>query len=458
MNKDIILDIESKVLDRLHGKVHLLQEREDRESVVSNILSEVCGSLEKDLLLGKVKHLKSDKERKEFIKNFLSYGEIEDLLCDPAVEDIIINSTNHIFIHHARKGLIKTDKRFKSLRELDIFIRKLVIFSGRSEVKQLENLELHNIQGRVNIAPSPLGPQVTITKAKSEPLSILDIIAKGTLSYDLAAQLWLYVEGLSVRPASLIICGAPGSGKTTLLNALFSFIPANERIVVMEDTLELNTQLEESCSRLESTAELSLADLVKNTLRMRPDRLVIGEVRGEEAKDLMTAVNIGKYCMGTIHASTAREAIIRMQNEPMNVPPTLVSLVDVFLIMKKFNFKDRVVRTVAEVSETGGLEQKTVLLSQTWKYDYETRKMRQLQPSTIYRDKLSRETGLSPKDIMDEVKVRAKVLELLHAKGLSTLKEVTDFCRLYNADSEGALAKLGLERKDLLSENKKYTS
>src|SRR5207248_2150676 len=145
------------------------------------------------------------------------------------------------------------------------------------------------------------GPQLTISKAKIDPLSIIDLIHFGSLSYELAAQLWLYMEGLSLRPANVIIAGGPGTGKTTLLNALMGLIPAKDRLVVIEDTLELNTFLDDSCSRLETDENLSLSDLVKNSLRMRPERVIVGEVRGEEARDMMTAVNIGKYCMSTIH-------------------------------------------------------------------------------------------------------------------------------------------------------------
>ena len=153
-----------------------------------------------------------------------------------------------------------------------------------------------------------------------DPLSIIDLIRRGTMSYEAAGQLWLYMEGLSIRPANIIISGGPGTGKTTLLNALLSFIPEKDRLVVIEDTLELNTFMEDSCSRLETDDELTLSDLVKNSLRMRPERIIVGEVRGAEARDMITAVNIGKYCMGTIHALSARETITRLHNEPMNVP------------------------------------------------------------------------------------------------------------------------------------------
>jgi len=447
-----LLELESAVLDKLSGKVNLILPQEERERIVFAALNEVSGDLQRKVIPQELDALKSEEEKRKFVRNFLSYGIVEELLCDSEVEDIIINSLNHIYIHHAQKGLLRTDKRFTSQAELDIFARKILLLSGRTSMRKISNLELPNMQGRVNVCVSPLGTQITITKAKVEPLSIIDLIERGSLNFTLAGQLWLYVEGMSVRPANLIIAGATGTGKTTLLNAILSFVPGNERMVIIEDTLELNTALYDSCSRLESDEDLSMEELVKNSLRMRPDRVIVGEVRGAEAKDLMTVVNIGKNCLGTIHASSSREAILRLQNEPMNVPEILVNLVDVFIITRKFQVKGKVYRAVEEVSETGGMEQKTVLLSQTWKYDFEHSQLKEVSPSTIYRDRLAKATGLTARQIMDEVKVRARILEVMAQKRMNSIKEISAFCQLYNRDNDGALVRLGLNKRNLLAQ------
>lgn len=446
--------LESLIVDKLWGKLTLLQSQTEKEEAIVSILDFATGSDDKERLKKEMQKLSGTEEKIKFVRGFLSYGLIEDLLCDSEVEDIIINSLNPIYIHHSQKGLVSTDRKFASQRELDLFMKKLILFSGRSEIKRIMNLELPNLEGRVNIVMSPFGPQITITKAKVEPLSIIDLIKRESLTYEVAAQLWLYLEGLSIKPANIIIAGGPGTGKSTLLNALFCFIPVTERMVVIEDTLELNTFLEDSCSRLESDDEISLATLVKNSLRMRPDRIVVGEVRGSEARDMITAVNVGKYCLGTIHASNAREAILRLQNEPMNVPEILVNLIDVFIIMKRFHVKDRVYRVVDEVSETGGMEQKTVLLSQIFKYDYERKAIRNISTSTIYRDRLARSAGLTPRDIIDEVDIRALALKTLADKGIHTMKEITVFCRTYNRSPKETLASIGLDRDQLIKSRK----
>lgn len=446
------VDIEAKLLDKLFGKINFLQNEAEKKNIVSDLISELYGATKSDTFMQSqtLSELSHEEEREKFLSSFFKYGIIDELLCDPDTEDIIINALNPIYVHHTYQGLVRTDKRFSSMKELDVFIKKLVVFSGRTSLRKINNLELAYIQGRVNIALSPFGPQVTITKIKENPLSIIDLIRKGALNYDIAALLWLYMEGMSIRPANLLILGAPGAGKTTLLNALLSFIPDKERLVIIEDTLELSTTREESWSRLESDDEISLADLVKNSLRMRPERIVVGEVRGAEAQDLMTAMNIGKYCMGTIHASAAREAIIRLENEPMNIPETLVNLIDILITMTKFHVKNEVFRVVAEIAETAGMEQKKVLLSTVWRHDYEKRIFIEQSPTSVFRDKIARARGISALDVIKELRVRAEIMKTLDNKNINKTEEAANFFRLYSRDADAALARLDLTRSELL--------
>jgi len=449
-NSEKWLELEDRLIESLYGKIHLLQPQEQKIRIVEDGLKDLLSHDDSGYFKKEMEVLDVQEHRDKFVREFLSYGLIKDLLSDFNVEDIIINSLSPIYIHHSERGLVSTHKSFQSKEEIDVFVKKLILMSGRRKWENVMDLELPNLEGRINVIRSPFGPQLTITKAKSSPLSVLQLIERRALNYEVAAQLWVYLEGMSIRPANIIIAGGPGVGKTTLLNALLCFIPRKDRIVVMEDTLELNTDFEESCSRLESGDGLTLADLVKNSLRMRPERIIVGEVRGEEARDMITAVNIGKYCIGTIHALTSREAIMRLQNEPMNIPQELVRLIDVFVVLKRYHVGGRVTRVVDEVSETSGMEQEKVLLSHIYKYDYETDTIRSLSTSTVYRDRLAREAGLVPKDIILEVQLRALLLKELHDRGHVTAKEVTEFCHAYSENPDKAVESLGLSRDDLL--------
>jgi len=175
---------------------------------------------------------------------------------------------------------------------------------------------------------------------------------------------------------------------------------------------------------------------------MRPDRIIVGEVRGTEAQDLMTAMNIGKYCMGTLHASTARETIIRLQNEPMNVPQMLINLVDVIIIMRRYATEGKVRRVVGELVETAGMERETVLLSPFLSYDTAKGGFVDTGISSVYRDRLAQVSGRPAKDILEEVERRAMVMKALAERNITDFKAVTMLCRHYVRDPRAVMEEL----------------
>ncbi|MDD5060181.1 MAG: ATPase, T2SS/T4P/T4SS family [Candidatus Omnitrophica bacterium] len=436
------IDLEHRLLDRIKEKIDLSQSARVKEDILVDAFLEFCKISGAGDCKEKSGLLRSEEDNQDFFQDFKGYGVIDPLLNDPYVEDIIINSMAPIYVHHAKDGFKKTDKNFSSMDQLNLLIKKLLVFSGSNNLKKIHNIDLPGMRGRVNIVYSPLGPDLTITKIRSLPLSIIDLIQGGVLNSYMAALLWLYIEGLGVRPANILISGGPGSGKTTLLNALLSFIPLNQHIIVIEDTFELVTDWIGNVSRLESDEEISLAELVKNSLRMRPERLIVGEVRGNEAQDMITAMNIGKYCMGTIHAGTVRETILRLQSHPMNVPEILVNLTDVFIVMKKVNLNSSFLRVMSEITETAGLEQKTVLISPLWKYDLASQSYNEIGVSSVYRDKLSQASGLSGKQILDEIGRRRIFLDSLSRADIKDIKEVSLHCEAYTHDPQGALSEV----------------
>jgi len=213
--------------------------------------------------------------------------------------------------------------------------------------------------------------------------------------------------------------------------------------------LELNTEGMDTFSRLESEANLTLEDLVKNTLRMRPDRVIIGEVRGKEARDMMTAMNIGKYCMATIHAANTKEAFARLQHDPMNIDPAMINLIDIFVVLRKHRRIDGSHRVLEEVLETAVLEHRRPLVSVLWKYNNKTKETDEVMPCTVFREKLAEATGSEPSVVLNEWERRTKVLYLLRKKKITTIAELTHFFTLYNADKKKAIESLGTTLREL---------
>ena len=172
--------IENEILDKLSGKIFLLQDFTHKRDVIFQVFLEVYNNSHQ-----MQKYIRKSKglEMEGFFKEFLSYGIIEDFLGDPDVEDIMINYLSPIYIRKTKAGLIKTDQRFSSREELDLFINKLIIFSGRKIIKKINNVELAEIKGRVNIVYSPFGPQITITRAKEKPLSVRAPAEPSTASF-----------------------------------------------------------------------------------------------------------------------------------------------------------------------------------------------------------------------------------------------------------------------------------
>ncbi len=429
---DKIYDLKLAAYNAMSEQLSKIPEEADRNRYIERIVKGI-------------KPDASEDEVNEIVADSKKFEPIDKYLYDPNVEDIMINNTKNIFVYTSTAGSVKADERIASKKDLELLVAKMKMYATTAVAnKKIFDVHLPN-GSRVNIVESPLGADITIRNFKPKAMSIIDLINAGEMSYQMAARLWIYVDGFKVRPANLLIGGMPASGKTTLLNAMFSFFRPEERIVVIEETYELNTETQENCVRLETSPDVPMEDLVKNSLRMRPDMIIIGEVRGAEAKDMMTAMNIGKIAMGTIHASTARDVITRLQHTPMNVEMDIIPLIDAIIILSQVPEKDRVIRKITQVSEISGIETQ-VLLSDLYSYDYKNHKGSDILPSVTYRDTLSKLTGYPPSEIIIEEQRRAKVLEKLNELGIRDLKGINEFCKEYYEDQAKALQKIGLSQ------------
>jgi pilus assembly protein CpaF len=328
----------------------------------------------------------SDDDRARLIHELtdevLGYGPLQPLLDDPAVTEVMVNGPDTVYVEMNGR-LLKAPAAFTSEIHLRRVIERIVSRVGRriDESSPLVDARLPD-GSRVNAIIPPLafsGSTLTIRKFARDPLTIADLINFGTLTPEMAELLRACVEAR----LNVIVSGGTGTGKTTLLNVLSSFIPETERIITIEDAVELQLQqehvirLESRPANIEGKGEVGIRDLVRNSLRMRPDRIIVGEVRGGESLDMLQAMNTGHDgSLSTVHANSPRDAIARLETlvlmAGMDLPLRAVreqvaSAVDVIVQISRLRDGTR---RITHVTEVQGLEGDTVTLQDAFLFDY----------------------------------------------------------------------------------------
>lgn len=320
---------------------------------------------------------------KEVLDEALGLGPIEDFLADPAITEIMVNRRDLIFVEKNGK-LTKSDASFTSNQQLLTVIERIVTPLGRRIDEKTPYVDARLKDGsRVNAVIPPLaldGPCVTIRKFAKVPITFRDYIKFGTLTEAMIDFLRVCVE----NKLNVIISGGTGSGKTTLLNVLSGFIPATERIITVEDAAELQLKqehvirLETRPANMEDTGAVTIRDLVRNTLRMRPDRIVIGECRGGEALDMLSAMNTGHDgSLTTVHANSPREAVSRLETlclmAGMELPvkairEQIAGAVDLIIQISRLTDGSRKVISITEVI---GMQGEVITLQEIYRFKEE---------------------------------------------------------------------------------------
>jgi flagellar protein FlaI len=389
---------------------------------------------------------------------FLGYGRLGPMMRDENLEEIMVNGINNpVFVVHRKHGMCITNVVFERREPLNDLIQWLARYVGREINEQNPLLDAHMPDGsRANVAvpPSaPYGPAVTIRKFKKTPYTVLDLIEMGSLSVELASFLWVCVEGFGLAPVDMIIAGGAGSGKTTLMNALAMFIPKTERVITVEDTLELNFEFIDNWVPMEASSatsmesapnRISMHTLLKNSLRMRPDRIIVGEVRGEEAETLFVAMDIGlDGSMGTVHANNARETTIRLMDSPMNVPLRMMPLLNLIVVTNRIYDRRRgMMRRVTQISEVSGVESDIVQLGDIFTYDMSNDLIKRTDYPILLTEQIARECGITKKRLNTELLIREKVLQYMLAKGIRGNSEVLKYFQMYHQDPKTILTEL----------------
>lgn len=395
-----------------------------------------------------------DRLSHKLLRDIVGYGKIDSLIQDDDLEEImIIGIDKPVYVYHRKYGMMKTNLKYSDEQELLDLIDSMARQINRRIDKESPILDGRLSDGsRINATIPPVsadGPSLTIRKFKKDPLTIIDLINFKTISLELAAFLWMCIDGYGVKSANAIISGGTSSGKTTTLNALSSFINPKERIITIEDTLELQIphehviRMETRPSNVENKGELNMNDLVKNSLRQRPDRIIVGEVRAEEAITLFTALNTGHSGFGTLHSNSARETITRLTTEPMSVPKIMIQAID-FIVMQKRIYTPSGVsfRRISEVAEVVGIENGVVQLNKIFEWNPENDTIENVSVSSKTLSQIAALSGRALYEINKEIENRELVLKHMVNHNLHTVNEVNAVLEIYYAEPQKVLNRI----------------
>ena len=426
----------------------------NEEVLLNDIKTSLKTKLSETIPLKDISNEYLDNLSENFLREIVGYGNIDPLIQDDDLEEImIIGIEKPIYVYHRQYGMMKTNLQYKNPRELLNLIDTIARQINRRIDQESPILDGRlNDGSRINATIPPVsadGPSLTIRKFRKDPLTIIDLINSNTINIELAAFLWLCIDGLGVKSANAIISGGTSSGKTTTLNALSSFINPKERIITIEDTLELQIphehviRMETRPANVENKGELTMNDLVKNSLRQRPDRIIVGEVRANEAITLFTALNTGHSGFGTLHSNDARETITRLTNPPMSVPKIMIQAID-FIIMQNRIYTPSGVsyRRISEVAEVVGMEEDTVQLNKIFQWNPEMDVIENVSVSSNTLSHIASLSGRTISELNDEIQNRELVLSHMVKQSIRSVDDVNRVIELYYKDPEYVLERI----------------
>lgn len=450
--KLLLTELRENLVDLAISSDESLQVNEDK--LLNDIKNFLFAKLANNSQNNAISNEYLDNLARKLFQDLVGYGEIDPLIRDDNLEEImVIGIDKPVFVYHREYGMMKTNILFKDAGEVMNLIDSIARQINRRIDQESPILDGRLPDGsRVNATIPPIsadGPSMTIRKFKRDPLTIIDLINSKTISVELAAFFWLCFDGLGVKSANAIISGGTSSGKTTTLNALSSFINPKERIITIEDTLELQIphehviRMETRPPNVENRGELTMNDLVKNSLRQRPDRIIVGEVRGSEAITLFTALNTGHSGFGTLHSNDARETITRLTNAPMSVPNIMISAIDFIIMQNRIYRSDGVsFRRISEVAEVSGIEEGVIQLNKIFEWDPQSDTIKNVGITSKTLTEIANVSGNSLNSLYNEIKNREIVLQHMVDQNIRSIRDVSTVLEMYYLDSQKVLNRI----------------
>lgn len=453
-----LLDDELKTLERIKEILYQiidfdmkqLKSRTEAEEYLEKTISKVIGTYKIKLAPGAIEKLKY-----YLVRDLINYGKIDPFMHDYMVEDISCDGPDiPIYIWHRQRESIPTNVMFGE-SDLNSFVVRLAYLAGKhiniaNPMLDASLPDGSRIQLTYEREVTRKGSTFTIRRFRADPLTIPDLISLKTLSPEMGAWFWVVME----RKTNILIGGGTASGKTTTLNSLSAFFPPDDKIITIEDTAELNLPHQNWISSVarsgfgvtSSSAEISLFDLLKAAMRQRPDYIIVGEVRGDEAYTLFQAMATGHGGLSSIHCDSPLAALNRLESAPMNIPRTLIPTLNVVCMQTKLRMKDMSVRKVSHVVEIVGLDpvSKEILTNEVFRWD-PANDFFTYSGRSIVIDTIAERYGLSEEELKEELLRRRHVLEWVVKKKIRRYDKVGAVVREYYAEPEKTSDKAKLE-------------
>ncbi|HET6398650.1 MAG TPA: type II/IV secretion system ATPase subunit, partial [Candidatus Thermoplasmatota archaeon] len=397
------------------------------------------------------------QERLEYYlrRDFLGLGPIQVVMVDPRIEDISCDGAGEsLFVYHRTYDSIPTTIRYRDDDELDAYVIRLAQRCGKAisiadPILDAALPDGSRLQATLGREVTQNGSTFTIRRFKPDPFTPIDLLRFQTMSVGMLAWFWMIVE----KGNSLIFSGGTASGKTTALNAISQFIPPQAKVVSIEDTREVNLPhknwiraVTRSGSTNEGTGEIGMFELLKASLRQRPEYILVGEVRGVEATVAFQAMATGHTVYSTMHADSARSVVYRLENEPINVPRLVLQALDVIAIQAQARVGGKRVRRVKEVVELVGMDPTTkeLLTNTVFRWDPATDTV-EASPRSYLLERLAADRNWSRARLELEVRRRTALLRFLRDRGDISVRDLTDLVKAYYRDPEEVLRRLGIE-------------
>ncbi|GGN17282.1 type II/IV secretion system ATPase subunit [Halarchaeum nitratireducens] len=379
---------------------------------------------------------------------FEGYDQLDPVMHDDHVEDISCDGYEiPLFVYHDRYTDIETNISYER-EELDNFVVRLAQQSGRhisvgDPVTETTLPDGSRAELALGEEVTPRGSAFTIRQYSEEPFTPATLVDYETFDLDQMAYLWLAIESNK----SLLFAGGTASGKTTSMNAVSMFVPPRSKVLTIEDTRELTLYHDNWLSSvtresLGENSDITMYDLLRSALRHRPEYIIVGEVRGEEAMTLFQAMNTGHTTYSTMHADSVQTAINRLENDPINVPRAMIQSLDILCVQTLTYVGDERVRRNRVIAEIEGIDQRTGDLDYSTAFEWDAGSDRFVQQDSAVLDEIRADRGWGRSELLRELRNRKRVLRYLVERDVTDYREFTALVNEYYADPEAVVERV----------------